>query len=141
MSEEKTRELAKFFVENVEAQTYEEVYAKLNPDGRFIMIGKTPASGVFLNRKDVFDRLAPLLANYKTRPTIRFSQVLVDGDQAFLRASGKGEGIYGVYEQPYYGYYFRVEGDGYAEIIEYLDTVQLEVALFGSKLERRPEYQ
>lgn len=140
MSEEKTRELVQFFIDNVRAQTYENVYGRLNPDGRFIMIGKTPASGVFFNREDVFNRLAPLLANYKQRPTIEFSNVLVDGDQAFLRAAGKGEGLYGVYEQPYYGYYFRVEGDGYAEIIEYLDTVQLEVALFGTKMERLSEY-
>jgi len=27
-----------------------------------------------------------------------------------------------------------MEGDGLAEIIEYLDTVQLEVALYGKKL-------
>lgn len=131
---EKTRQLVQHFVDSVVAQRYEDVYARLNPDGKFIMIGQTPASGVFFSREDVFDRLAPLLANYKERPTISFSHILVDGDQAFLRASGKGVGKYGPYEQPYYGYYFRVEGDGYAEIIEYLDTVQLEVALFGKTL-------
>ena len=131
---ETTRALVQKFVDHVEAARFEEAYRLLNPDGRFILTGQTPVSGTYIGRDDIFNRLAPKLSGFTVRPTIKFSDVVVDGDKAFLRAVGKGEGTYSPYEQPFYGYYLRMEGDGLAEIIEYLDTVQLEVALYGKKL-------
>ena len=110
------------------------VYRMLNADARYTLIGKTKASGIYIGPDDVFARLAPLLSNFTERPQMKFSHILVDGDQAFLRASGKGDGLYGPYEQPFYGFYFRVKGEGFAEMIEYLDPVQLEISLFGKKL-------
>jgi len=68
------------------------------------------------------------------RPTITFSHVMVDGDQAFLRASGQGVGRYGPYSQPYYGYWFRAVDDGYADIIEFNDPTEMETQLFGKML-------
>ena len=65
-----------------------------------------------------------------------FSDIIIDGDRAFLRASGVGKATHGVYKQPYYGYYLRAEGDGLAEIIEYFDPFQIESCFFG-KQERK----
>jgi hypothetical protein len=129
----KTRTLVDRFVDFVATQRFEDAYRLLNPGGRFILIGQTPASGVYIGIDDIFARLAPALSGFTERPKIEFSDIVIDGNTAFLRAVGKGAGTYGVYEQPYYGYFLRVEGDGLSEIVEYLDTVQLEVALYGKR--------
>ena len=133
-STEKTRVLANKFVEYVSTTRFEDAYRLLNSDGKFVLTGSTPASGVFNGLDDVFARQAPVLKHYKERPTIVFSDVLVDGDRAFCRASGKGVATYGVYEQPYYGYYLRRDGSGLAEIIEYFDPFQIEACFYGHKL-------
>ncbi|AMK24361.1 MULTISPECIES: nuclear transport factor 2 family protein [unclassified Sphingobium] len=134
MAEEKTRALVRQFVDHLEAQRFEQAYRLLNRDGRFVMIGDTPASGVYEGLEDIFARLAPKLAGFTQLPMIKVSDILIDGDRAFIRAVGAGAGAYGPYHQPYYGYFLRVEGEGLAEIVEYLDTVQLEIALYGKKL-------
>lgn len=134
MSEDKTRALVAKFIDHLEAQRFEEAYRLLNPGGRFVMTGQTPASGTYEGLDDIFTRLAPKLSGFTELPKIKVSDIVIDGDKAFLRATGVGAGAYGRYEQPYYGYFLRVEGDGLSEIVEYLDTVQLEVALYGKAL-------
>lgn len=131
---ENTRRLANQFVDHVQNADFEKAYRLLNPDGRFVLTGQTQASGVYIGLDDIFVRLSPHLSGFTERPEIKFSDIVVDGDKAFLRAVGVGAGSYGPYKQPYYGYFLRAEGDGLGEIIEYLDPVQLEVALFGKKL-------
>ncbi|KAK5059832.1 hypothetical protein LTR84_009715 [Exophiala bonariae] len=133
-STQKTRILADKFVEYVSTTRYEDAYRLLNEDGQFVLTGQTPVSGVYKGLEDIFARLAPALSGYTERPTIVFSDIIVDGDKAFLRASGIGKATHGVYKQPYYGYYLRAEGDGLAEIIEYFDPFQIESAFFGKKL-------
>jgi hypothetical protein len=131
---ERTQALAKQFVEYVETQEFEKAYRLLNSNGRFILTGQTKASGVYNGLDDIFARLAPALAGFTERPKIKVSDMVVDGDKVFIRAVGVGAGAFGPYEQPYYGYFLRAEGEGLAEIIEYLDPVQLEVAVFGKRL-------
>lgn len=121
------------FIGHVEGQRFAEAYLMLNPDGRFVLSGTTEASGVYEGRDDIFNRLAPKLSGFTKLPEIRFSHRVVDGAHAFLRAVGRGEGAYGAYDQPFYGYYLRAEAEGLAEIIEYLDTAQIEIALYGKK--------
>lgn len=133
-STEKTRALADRFVEYVSTARFEDAYRLLNQDGVFVLTGQTPVSGVYKGLDDIFARLAPALSGYTERPKITFTDVLVDGDKAFLRASGIGRATYGVYRQPYYGYYLRAEGDGLAEMVEYFDPFQIEAAFFGKKL-------
>ncbi|KIV91945.1 hypothetical protein PV10_06432 [Exophiala mesophila] len=133
-STEKTRALANKFVEYVTTTQFEEAYRLLNQDGQFILTGQTPASGVYKGLDDIFARLAPALSGYTERPTIRVSDVLVDGTQAFVRASGEGKATYGEYKQPYYGYYLRRDGEGLSEIIEFFDPLQIEIAFFNKKL-------
>lgn len=134
-AETKTRALVERFIELDTAERFEDCYRMLNPDGRFIFIGECAASGVYHGPDDLLARLAPLLGNYKVRPKMEFSEIMIDGNRAFLRASSTGgEGLHGPYAQPYYGFYLRVEGDGFSEIVEFLDPVQLEVSLFGKKL-------
>jgi ketosteroid isomerase-like protein len=134
-AEQKTRRLVERFIELDEAGQFEDCYRMLNPDARYTIIGETAISGTYHGPDDVFERLAPLLVNFTARPQMKFSEVMIDGNRAFLRASSTGgEGKYGPYAQPHYGFYLRVDGEGFAELVEFLDPVQLEVSLFGKKL-------
>jgi len=135
LAERKTRSLVEKFIERDVAGDFEACYRMLNADAEYTIIGESPVSGTYRGPDDVFNRLAPLLVNFTVRPQMKFSEVVIDGDRAFLRASSTGgAGKYGPYAQPFYGFYLRVEGDGLAELIEFLDPVQLEVSLFGKKL-------
>jgi len=131
---DKTREIVHKFINYLEEKRFEDWYRLLNSDGRFIVIGENKTSGIYNGVEDVFKRLVPQYSIFKVPPKITFSEILVDGDKAFLRASGHGEGVFGHYEQPYYGFYLRVEGDGLAEVIEFMDPTQVEIACFGKKL-------
>lgn len=132
---EHTRALVRQFIDRMERNKAADAFGMLNPDGRITIIGKTEVSGTFTGPEALFAHLSRFESAVKTWPEYRFSAaVVVDGDQAFLRASGGGEGLYGAYEQPHYGYYMRVEGEGFAEIIEYMDPTQLELAFLGRKL-------
>jgi len=109
--EAKTRALVERFVELDVAGRFEDCYRMLNPDARYTIIGESPVSGTYHGPDDVFARLAPLLAHFTIRPQMRFSEIMIDRDRAFLRASSSGgAGRFGPYAQPQYGFYLRVEG-------------------------------
>jgi ketosteroid isomerase-like protein len=129
-----TREIVQKFIDHIEAHRFVEAFSMVNEDGKYTVTGKTAVSGTYEGRVDVFNRLLPALAGFTSGPDIRFSHVFIDGDEAMVRATGSAQGVTGPYDQPYYAWYFRVAGDGLAEAIEYLDTVQMETALFGKKL-------
>ena len=129
-----TRAVIQKFIDHVNAGQFAEAFSLLNEDGRYIVIGKTGASGVYNGRKELFEKLLPALATFKVPPALKFGDVIVEGNKGAFRASGKGVGPTGDYDQPYYMWYVRVEGDGFAEMIEHLDTVQIETAVFGKKL-------
>jgi ketosteroid isomerase-like protein len=129
-----TRKWVKHFIDNVMNQTYEEVLNKMTPDSYFVLLGKSPVSGRF-TKEECFTKMAKEYENFLVRPTIKFSHVMVDGDMVLLRAVGSnGRTQYGSYNQPYYAYWIRVEKDGYAEIIEFNDTTEMETQMYGKKL-------
>lgn len=135
VAERKTRALVERFIELDVAGRFEDCYRMLNPDAVYTLIGESPVSGTYYGPDDTMERLAPLLVHFTARPQMEFSEIMIDGNRAFLRASSTGgAGKYGPYAQPHYGFYLRVEGDGFAELVEFLDPVQLEVSLFGKKL-------
>ncbi len=129
-----TRQVIQTYIEHFENKRYVEALSMLNEDGRYILIGRTPASGVYEGRKDMFDRFVPILGAFKEPPTLTFSDVIVEGNKGVIRASGKGLGNFGTYEQPYFLWFVQVENGGFSEICEYIDTVELETAVFGKKL-------
>jgi len=128
--EKTTRKWVKHFIENVEAQTYEEVLNSMTPDSYFVLLGNTPVSGKF-TKEECFTKMAPEYVRYIVRPKIKFSHVMVDGDMALLRASGQGTAKYGPYSQPYYGYWFRAVKEGYAEIVEWNDPIEMATKMYG----------
>ncbi|GAY22558.1 MULTISPECIES: nuclear transport factor 2 family protein [Sphingobium] len=135
VAEKKTRALVDRFIERDVAGDFEACYRMLNADAVYTLIGESPVSGTYYGPDDTMERLAPLLVHFTVRPQMTFSEIMIDGYRAFLRASSTGgAGKYGPYAQPFYGFYLRVEGEGFAELVEFLDPLQLDVALFGKRL-------
>ena len=129
-----TRKVVEKFVHRMHSEA-NEAFRMLNPDGKITILGQTEVSGTYTGPDELFAHLTRFADRVKVWPAYKFADdIIVDGDRAFLRASGQAEFLYGRYVQPHYGYYMRVEGDGFAEIIEYMDPVQLELAMFGKKL-------
>jgi ketosteroid isomerase-like protein len=135
MDAEHTRKVAKRFVELHEAMQILDAYGMIGENGRFILIGTTPLSGVFHGKRDFLERLGPVVQALPAPAQSTFSEIIVDGDRAVMLASGKGKAMGGRdYNQPYYAYVARVEGDGFSELIEFCDTALIEYAYFNKRL-------
>jgi len=103
--------------------------------GSFILIGNTPVSGVFVGWDQFMERMGGVWEELPAPSTTRFSEVIVDGDRVVMLASGEGYALKGrQYTQPYYAFVARVQGDGFSELIEFCDTVEIEKSYFGKKL-------
>jgi len=129
-----TRAVGRRFAERIAGLDFMAAFGMLADDGIYTVIGKTPASGQYHGRQDLFDRLIPVLSGFKSPPVLAFEEPIVDGDRVVLVAGGGGEGPRGPYDQPHYAFVMRVRGDEFSEITEFMDTGALESAVFGRKL-------
>lgn len=130
----RTRDTAKLFAERISKLEFLEAFAMVADDGTYTVIGTTKCSGVYHGGKDVIARLVPVLSDFVDPPVLTFQEPIVDGDRAVLVASGAGTGPTGPYNQPHYAFVMRVRGDEIVEMIEFMDTGQLETAVFGRTL-------
>lgn len=129
-----TRKVSETFMKRIAALDFLGAFGMLAEDGTYTVIGKTAASGVYNGRKDLFERLIPVLADFKSPPLLKWQEPVIEGDRAVLIGGGTGEGPTGPYDQPHYVFVTRVRGDGFSEITEFMDTTMLETAVFGKKL-------
>jgi uncharacterized protein len=126
-----TRSVVQRFVDHFVAGRIVEGLSVLNEDGLYTIIGTTPASGVYRGRQDLLDRLLPSLQSFVAPPVFTVSEIIVEKDRGVVLASSNGQGQYGPYRQPHYAFVTRVVGDGFAEVVEFNDTVAIETALYG----------
>jgi len=135
MSTENTRKVIQRFMDNIESLKLVEAFGMFAEDGTWTLIGKTPASRTYKGRKELFEVLLPMLGGFQQPPHVKFSTPIVEGDRAVILGAGRGIGPTGVvYDQPHYAWVTRVRGEEIAEIVEFLDTCELEIAGFGKKL-------
>jgi ketosteroid isomerase-like protein len=125
------RDVAKKFSSAIEAMDFPAAFSLLAEDGKYIVIGTTKVSRTYNGRADLFENLIPVLGTCLEPPVLTFEEPIVDGDRVVMLASGAGVGPTGPYDQPYYAFVARVEGDGFSEVIEFMDTKMLETAFFG----------
>jgi len=135
MSTENTRQVIQRFMDNIAAMKFVEGFSVIAEDGSWTIIGKTNASRTYRGRKAIFEELVPMLAGFKAPPQVKFAEPIVEGDRAVMLGAGTGIGPSGTpYEQPYYAWVTRVRGNEIVEIIEFLDTAELDIVGFGKKL-------
>lgn len=134
-STENTRKVIQRFMDNIAALKFVEGFSVIAEDGTWTLIGKTKASKTYTGRKEIFEELLAMLAGFRAPPTVKFAAPIVEGDRAVMLGAGTGVGPTGTpYEQPYYAWVTRVRGDEIVEVIEFLDTAELDMAGFGRKL-------
>lgn len=135
MSTENTRQVVQRFMDNIASLKLLEAFGMFAEDGTWTIIGKTAASRTYHGRKELFEVLLPMLGGFKQPPQVKFSAPIIEGDRAVILGAGRGVGPTGiVYDQPHYAWVTRVRGDELVEIVEFLDTSELEIAAFGKKL-------
>jgi hypothetical protein len=122
-------------MDNIGAMKFVEGFSVIAEDGSWTIIGKTKASRTYQGRKAIFEELVPMLAGFQAPPQVKFAAPIVEGDRAVMLGAGTGIGPTGTpYEQPFYAWVTRVRGDEIVEIIEFLDTAELDMVGFGRKL-------
>lgn len=129
------RQVIDKFIGYIEAQEFAQAYNMLADDGTYTVIGKTKCSRTYHGLKDLTENLLPFFAGFKQAPALKFQSPIVDGNRVAVFGGGPPvEAKYGIYEQPYFGYSIEIRGDKIQHLIEFLDTVALETALFGKRL-------
>src|SRR5688572_28174171 len=130
-----TREVATRYMNLLCEQKFAEAFDMLTPTAAYRIIGTTPVSAPMKGRDQVKSVLVPALASCQKPPKLELQELIVEGSRAVAFAAGKGVGTTGlVYDQPFYAMVMTVEGDQLTSVVEYADTVMVEVALLGKKL-------
>jgi ketosteroid isomerase-like protein len=130
-----TREVATRYMNLLCEQKFAEAFDMLTPTAAYRIIGTTPVSAPMKGRDQVKSVLVPALASCQKPPKLELQELIVEGQRAVALAAGRGVGPSGLpYEQPYYAMVMTVEGNQLTSVVEYADTVMVEVALLGKKL-------
>ncbi|WP_404477090.1 nuclear transport factor 2 family protein [Novosphingobium sp. BL-52-GroH] len=128
-----TERLAREFGEHIAGLRFPDAFGMLADDGLYTVIGTTPASGLYHGPRDLLERLVPLLADFVEPPVVTFEDPIVQGDRAVLLGSGRGVGPTGPYDQPHYAFVMKVSDGRIVEIVEFMDTMMLQSAVFGER--------
>lgn len=130
-----TRAVARQYMELLCAQKFAEAFDLLSDDASYRIIGTTAVSVPMKGRETVKATLVPALASFQKPPRLTLQEVIVDGNRAVGLASGQGIGPTGLpYSQPHYAMVLRIENGRVTDVVEFADTVAVEVALLGNKL-------
>lgn len=129
-----TRAVAEAYMELLCAQKFAEAFDLLSDDASYRIIGNTPLSAPMKGRETVKATLVPALATFQKAPKLTLKEIIVDGNRAVGLASGHGVGPLGLpYTQPHYAMVLRIENGRVTDVVEFADTVEVEIAV-GNKL-------
>lgn len=130
-----TRQVAQRYMDLLCAKKFAEAFDLLAPDASYRIIGTTAVSKPMKGRDAIKSVLVPALASFKKPPQLTFKELIVEGTRAVGLATGSGVGPTGLtYDQPHYAMVLRIENGQVQDVVEFADTVAIEVALLGNKL-------
>lgn len=130
-----TREIAQAYMDLLCAQKFSEAFDLLSDQASYRIIGTTAVSAPMRGRETVKATLVPALGSFRQAPKLTLNELIVDGSRAVGLASGTGVGPTGLpYEQLHYAMVLRIENGQVQDVVEFADTVAVEVALLGKKL-------
>lgn len=130
-----TREVAQRYMNLLCAQKFAEAFDVLAPDASYRIIGTTAISNPMKGRDLIKSVLVSALASLREPLKLEFKELIVEGNRAVGLASGSGVGPTGLlYEQGHYAMVLRIENGQVQDVLEFMDTVAVEVALLGKKL-------
>ena len=130
-----TREVAQRYMDLLCAQKFSEAFDLLSDTASYRIIGTTAVSAPMTGREAVKAVLVPALASFRKPPKLTCHEIIVEGSRAVGLASGEGVGPTGLpYSQPHYAMVLGIENGQVHSVVEFVDTVAVEVGLIGNKL-------
>jgi ketosteroid isomerase-like protein len=130
-----TREVAQRYMDLLCAGRFADAFDLLADDATYRIIGTTPVSSEMKGRQLIKDTLVGALGSFQQPLQLRCQELIVEGDRAVGLASGEGAGPSGLpYAQPHYAMVLRIEDGRIGSVVEFMDTVAVETALFGKFL-------
>lgn len=135
MSTSTTRETAQRYMDLLCAGRFADAFDLLADDATYRIIGSTPISSEMKGGQLIKDTLVGALGSFQKPLKLRCHELIVEGARAVGLASGEGVGPTGhAYSQPHYAMVLRIEQGRIRSVVEYMDTVAVEAALFGKTL-------
>jgi ketosteroid isomerase-like protein len=130
-----TRDVAQRYMDLLCAGRFGDAFDLLADDATYRIIGSTPISSEMKGGALIKQTLVGALGSFQKPLQIRCHEIIVDGTRAVGLASGEGVGPSGVpYAQPHYAMVLRIEDGRIRSVVEFMDTVAVERALFGKTL-------
>lgn len=128
------QETVRRFFERMDADP-ESALAMLAPDAVWTTTGTTPLSGTYRGAAALVEGLLTPFAELAEGYKLVIDEVFGEGERVAALAHGEGgETRTGVPYRNHYAFFLRVRGDRITEVVEYMDTVMVETALYGREL-------
>ena len=132
---ETTRQVAQRYADSLCAGKFAEAFDLLSDNASYRIIGTTPLSSEMTGRQTIKEVLVGALGSFQKPLKLKFGELIVEGSRAVVLASGEGAGPTGLpYAQPHYAMVLGIENGQIHSVVEFMDTVAVEVALVGKKL-------
>ena len=128
-----TAEVAREFMTKMAAGDFEAGFAMMADDVQFIVNGTARSSGVYNGKKDLTERLSPMLSLLKNLK-VEIKEYIVEGNRAVVLTRGEADAPYGPYLQDPAVILLRIENGKVVEMREAVDTIMIERAVYGAKL-------
>ena len=97
--------------------------------------GTTPVSGTYRGLDAIFnDFFAPWSKQIDGHITLSVDEIIGDGDRVVVLSQGKSKTTLGNPYNNEYAFVFGIRDGKICEIIEYMDTVLVETAAYGTRL-------
>jgi ketosteroid isomerase-like protein len=130
-----TRDVAQRYMDLLCEGRFGDAFDLLSADATYRIIGSTPISSEMKGGALIKETLVGALGSFQKPLRIRFRELIVEGNRAVGLASGEGVGPSGVpYAQPHYAMVLSIENGRIRSVVEFMDTVAVETALFGKTL-------
>lgn len=128
------RKTVRRFFEQMEANP-ESALEMLAPDAVWTTTGTTPLSGTYRGAAALAEGLLAPFAQLAEGYKLVVDEVFGEGERVAALAHGEGgETQTGIPYRNHYAFFLRVRGDRITEVVEYMDTVMVETALYGREL-------
>ncbi|MDN5874020.1 MAG: nuclear transport factor 2 family protein [Sinobacteraceae bacterium] len=130
-----TRDVAQQYMNLLCAQKFADAFDMLADQATYRIIGTTAISTPMTGRETIKAILVPALTSFRTPPRLTCHEIIVEGNRAVGLSSGEGVGPTGIaYSQAHYAMVLSIKNGQIESVVEYMDTVAVEVALLGNKL-------
>jgi ketosteroid isomerase-like protein len=130
----KAQETVRRFFDRMDADP-EAALEMLTDDAVWTTTGTTPLSGTYHGAAEFAEGLLVPFGEVASGYKLVVDEIFGEGDRIAALAHGEGgETRTNIPYKNQYAFMIRVRGEQIAEVVEYMDTVRVETALYGRRL-------